>query len=121
MKKEIVVIMLIILAGTVLSLTSETITIQSPSQTYYATNSIEVNISLTESVEQLNITMNGATQELCKNCNANTTIVSLQKERIHYWFQHTMVQKMQLKVFHLSLTQLRHSSPSTHKPRQIIP
>ncbi len=55
----------------------ENITIFSPSQTYYPTSSVILNVSLTDIVVQLNMTLNGVVSELCQNCSGNYTLLNL--------------------------------------------
>lgn len=77
MKKEEVAILIVLASALAFALTAEEITINSPSQPYYDTNIIETDISLSETVSQINITINGTTYELCQNCNTGNQTLTL--------------------------------------------
>ncbi len=55
----------------------ENITLISPSQTYYSTLNVVLNVSLTDIVLQLNMTLNGVVTALCQNCNSMDTLLTL--------------------------------------------
>lgn len=58
-------------------LAPENITLISPSQQYYNTSLVEFNVTLTDVVLQLNLSLNDAVSELCQNCNGNFTVLNL--------------------------------------------
>ncbi len=56
----------------------ENITIYSPTQPYYDTSFIFVNISVTDTVLQLNISLNDNVSELCQSCNVSAITLNLE-------------------------------------------
>ncbi len=76
MRKEAILICILLMAGAY-ALAPEDLTLSSPSLSFYSTNTIELNIFVSENVS-LTMTLDGNTTELCQNCisYSNTTLVS---------------------------------------------